>query len=317
MSSNQTITNCVFMVRPLHFCMNEQTAVTNHFQRQDDRYSDYSQLLAHVQGEFDGYVQTLREAGVDVIVIEDRPDVVTPDSIFPNNWIVSDRNGTVSLFPMCAFNRRLERRDDVIEELRSKGYKVNEIVDFSKTEKDGRFLEGTGSMILDRQYHRAYCALSPRSDKDLLEEFCRRFQYKPVAFHAYQTVPSSGKRAEIYHTNVMLTVAEEFAVVCLACIDSPEERKTVTEELTASGKEIIEISEEQVASFAGNMLQVSRKDGQRYLVMSQTAHLCLTSAQVSAINKYCSILTVDIAMIEKLGGGSARCMLAEVFLPTV
>ncbi len=312
---HRQITDCVFMVRPLHFCMNEQTAITNHFQQHEESCSQ-SDILTRVQGEFDGYVHSLRDVGVNVIVIEDRPDVITPDSIFPNNWIVTDQTGNVSLFPMCAPNRRLERRFDIIDRLKDNGYRISDIIDFTKSEESNekRYLEGTGSMILDRQHHRAYCALSPRSDEELFREFCTRFGYDSVVFTAYQTL-KTGNRAAIYHTNVMLTIAESFAVICLDCIDDVNERNQVVEALVTSGKEIIEISEDQVASFAGNMLQLCNDRGERFLVMSQTAHHNLNNTQLLQITKHCKILSIDIAMIEKLGGGSARCMLAEVFLP--
>jgi hypothetical protein len=315
---NDQITDSVFMVRPFHFCMNEQTAVTNHFQQQDDSFqNDSSRLLQHVHAEFDRYVASLRDIGVNVIVVEDRPDVVTPDSIFPNNWIVSDVDGNISLFPMCAPNRRLERRSDVLDKFRDAGFKVNNIIDLSQSEEEGCYLEGTGSMILDRQNCIAYCALSPRSDEALFRQFCEKFQYRPVVFKAYQTISGSATRAAIYHTNVMLTVAEAFAVICLDCIDDQVERTSVIDALSSSGKELVIISEDQVASFAGNMLQLRGGQGERFLVMSQTAYNSLKESQIKQITSHCKIITVDIAMIEKLGGGSARCMLGEVFLPRI
>lgn len=315
MNEQKQVTDCLVMVRPLHFCMNEQTAITNHFQQADKSLAQ-SQLLTQVQHEFDHYVRTLQDHHIDVIILEDRNDVITPDSIFPNNWIVTDVEGNVSLFPMCAPNRRVERRNDIFDILRNHGYVIDNIIDWSiSTEEVGIFLEGTGSMLLDRVHRKAYCALSPRSDETLFHQFCKRFHYQPITFHANQTIASTDKRAAIYHTNVMLTLAETFAVICLDCIDDVTERALVQDTMIASGKEIIAISEAQVACFAGNMLQVSNQREERYLVMSRTAFNCLSEAQRVQINKHCPIITVDIPTIEKLGGGSVRCMLAEIFLP--
>jgi hypothetical protein len=218
---------------------------------------------------------------------------------------------------MCAPNRRLERRLDVIDRFRAAGFRVNSVIELAFSEGSSKFLEGTGSMILDRMNRIAYCALSPRSDRDLLLGFCERLKWKAVAIRALQTIPHSGERAEIYHTNVMFTLAESFAVVCLDCIDDKKERNDVVEVLISSGKEIIEISEEQVACFAGNMLQVCNESKERFLVMSKSAYDCLHDSQRDQIRKHCKIISVDISIIEKLGGGSARCMLAEVFLPSI
>ena len=248
----QQITNTLLMIRPVAFRMNEQTAVNNYYQQAvgDDPKEVQNKALK----EFDDFVIKLRKAGVEVIVVNDTPVPNTPDSIFPNNWISFHENGTVGLYPMFAENRRLERREDVLDMLEEQGFVIEEVVDYTSAEDEDVFLEGTGSLLLDRENQIAYCALSPRADEDLFIEFCEDFEYTPVIFHAYQTVQN--KRALIYHTNVMMALAEKFAVICLDSIDDKTEKKNVIAHLRKTGKEIIEITEEQVNQFAGNMLQV-------------------------------------------------------------
>lgn len=306
------ITNTILMIRPLHFCKNAETAENNYFQKDEDKKSK-NEILVDAQREFDLFVEKLRSKGVNVIVVEDRNEVITPDSTFPNNWISFHSNGNVALYPMYAKNRRLERREDILEILEDQGFGIEMIIDLTDAEKENKFLEGTGSMVLDRENGVAYCALSERSDLELLEEFCDIFGYKAVSFSAYQTVGNT--RLPIYHTNVLLTIGESFAILCADCIDSESEREKVTRSLTRNEKEIILISEEQLANFAGNMLQVQTKDDNRILVMSQTAFNSLSNEQIRQIEKHTEILTVEIPTIEKLGGGSARCMMAEIFLP--
>lgn len=306
------ITNTILMIRPLHFCKNAETAENNYFQK-DEANKSQDEILAAAQQEFDHFTDKLRSAGVNVIVVEDRKDIVTPDSIFPNNWISFHSNGNVALYPMYAKNRRLERREDVLEILEDQGFQIEMVIDLTDAEKENKFLEGTGSMVLDRENGIAYCALSVRSDLELLEEFCDIFGYKAVSFAANQTVGDS--RLPIYHTNVVLTIGESFAVLCADCIDDESEREKVIRSLTRNEKEVILISEEQLANFAGNMLQVQTNDDDRILVMSQTAYDSLTNEQISQLKKHTDLLVVNIPTIEKLGGGSARCMLAEVFLP--
>lgn len=306
------ITNTILMIRPLHFCMNEETAVNNYFQQQADGLDPRS-ILQMAQREFDGFVQALRENGVKVIVIEDRSDVRTPDSIFPNNWISFHANGDVAIYPMFAENRRLERREDVLELLEDQNFKIDRVIDLTDAEKENVFLEGTGSLLLDRENSVAYCALSERSDEELFFEFCEIFGYKPVTFSAFQSV--NGERKPIYHTNVVLTIGESFAVLCADCIDDEQERQRVIKSLKRNEKEVIPISEDQLARFAGNMLQVIGSNEERYLVLSKTAHDSLTSVQIDTLKKHTKLLVVEIPSIERLGGGSARCMMAEVFLP--
>lgn len=307
----QQTTNTILMIRPVQFRMNEQTAVNNYYQENLDlSATDVNEKAAQ---EFDDFVTKLQEAGVNVIVVNDDPNKDTPDSIFPNNWVSFHANGDVALYPMFAPNRRKERRMDVLEHVEEQGFEIKNIVDYTSAEADDVFLEGTGSLILDRENQKAYCALSPRADEDLFIEFCEDFEYTPVVFTAYQTVED--KRLPIYHTNVMMGVAKTFAIVCLDCIDDTKERSQVRQHLEADGKEIITITEAQVNQFAGNVLQVQGKNNEQYLVLSKAAYNSLTEAQVTRIEKHCSILYSDLNTIETLGGGSARCMMAEVFLP--
>ncbi|WP_274473748.1 citrulline utilization hydrolase CtlX [Mangrovimonas aestuarii] len=304
--------NTILMVRPVNFRMNEQTAVNNHYQKVLDNLLPET-VNVKAQQEFDAYVEKLESVGVNVVVIDDTKGTDTPDSIFPNNWISFHDSGTVALYPMFAENRRLERRGDVFDILEEKGFRIDDVVDYTSAEEEEVFLEGTGSLLLDRVNRKAYCALSPRSDEDLFIEFCEDFEYTPVTFHANQTV--NGERKAIYHTNVMMCLAETFAVICLDSIDNKKERKSVIDYLKQDEKEIIAITEDQVNSFAGNMLQVRGENDKRYLVMSQVAYDSLTQDQINTINKHCDILSSSLDTIEKCGGGSARCMIAEVFLP--
>ena len=305
-------TNSILMIRPVNFRMNEQTAVNNYYQKvlKDLLPATVNQKA---QQEFDAFVEKLRGFGVEVVVVLDTKELDTPDSIFPNNWVSFHADATVALYPMFAENRRLERREDVLEELEKNGFLIENIVDYTSAEDEQVYLEGTGSMILDRENKKAYCALSPRADEDLFIEFCEDFEYTPVVFTSYQTVDN--KREAIYHTNVMMCVAETFAVVCLSTIDDKSERKNLLKSLKEDKKQVIDITEEQVTSFAGNMLQVKGANDELFLVMSQAAHDCLTQSQISQINRHCKIISSSLATIEACGGGSARCMMAEVFLP--
>ena len=307
----EQITNTVLMVRPAGFRMNEETAVNNFFQ-EDIQLAD-EEVNKKAQEEFDGFVEKLRSVGVNVVVVNDKKELNTPDSIFPNNWVSFHEDGTVAVYPMFAENRRKERRMEFFEALEQQGFNIKEVVDYTTAEDEEVFLEGTGSLILDRVHKKAYCALSPRADEELLIEFCEDFEYTPVIFVANQDV--DGKRMPIYHTNVMMCVAEDFAIICLDSIDDAKERKNVVRHLKEDGKEIIEISEVQLQEFAGNMLQIRGEDNKKYLVMSESAKESLTVGQVNRIEKHCEILTASIKTIETCGGGSARCMMAEVFLP--
>ncbi|NNL83320.1 MAG: amidinotransferase [Winogradskyella sp.] len=307
----QQTTNTILMVRPVKFRMNEQTAVNNYFQEDIDLKT--SEINLKAQEEFDAFVDKLRAAGITVIVENDDELADTPDSIFPNNWVSFHENGDVVIYPMFAENRRKERRDEIFMRLEDERYSIKHIIDYTSAEDEGFFLEGTGSLALDRVNRKAYCALSPRADEELVIEFCEDMEYTPVIFTANQTV--DGERLPIYHTNVMMCLAENFAVICLDSIDDSKERKAVAKSLKDDGKEIIAITEEQMHSFAGNMLQLKGKNDQLYLVMSEAAHLSLRTDQINAIEKHCPILSSSLETIETCGGGSARCMMAEVFLP--
>ena len=304
-------TNTILMIRPVSFRMNEETAVNNYFQEDLDLKN--TEINAKAQAEFDAFVEKLRAVGVNVIVENDDKLMDTPDSIFPNNWVSFHENGDIALYPMFAENRRRERREEVFMRLEKEGFLIENIVDYTSAEDDGIFLEGTGSLLLDRKNGKAYCALSPRADEELFIEFCEDFDYFPVVFTANQTV--DGKRLAIYHTNVMMCLAENFAVICADSIDDKKERKNVLQHLKDDGKEIITITEAQMHQFAGNMLQVRGNDDKRYLVMSKAAYDSLTKTQIAQIEKHCEILSSSLETIESCGGGSARCMMAEVFLP--
>jgi len=290
--------------------MNEQTAVNNFFQEDIDLKN--AEINKKAQAEFDAFVQKLRAVGVNVIVENDDLRMDTPDSIFPNNWISFHENGDIALYPMFAENRRRERREEVLIRLENEGFIINNVIDYTPAEDEGLFLEGTGSLLLDRVNRKAYCALSARADEELVIEFCEDFEYFPVIFTANQTV--DGKRLPIYHTNVMMCLGEQFSVICLDTIDDAVEKKNVVQHLKKNGKEIIRITEAQMHHFAGNMLQVQGRD-RKYLVMSTAAHNSLNKEQIAAIEKHCEILSGELTTIETCGGGSARCMMAEVFLP--
>ena len=299
------------MIRPVAFRMNEQTAVNNYFQ--EDLDVKNQTINDRAQKEFDDFVEVLRQKGVNVIVVDDKKENDTPDSIFPNNWVSFHNTGTVVVYPMFAENRRKERREDIFDILENEGFLISDIVDYTAAEKEGVFLEGTGSILKDRVNQKAYCALSERAHEDLFIEFCEDFDCFPVIFTANQSV--NGERMPIYHTNVMMAMAETFAVICLDTIDDKKERKNVVEHLKKDGKEIIAITENQMHHFAGNMLQVIGANEQRFMVMSSAAYKSLKPEQVKAIKKHCEIIHSSLETIETCGGGSARCMMAEVFLP--
>lgn len=304
------ITNTVLMIRPVRFRMNEQTAVNNYFQEKID--TENQQINHQAQQEFDTFVQKLRLVGVKVIVVDDIYEQNTPDSVFPNNWISFHQNGNVALYPMFAENRRRERREDILDKIEAEGFLIENVYDYTSAEEENIFLEGTGVMILDRVNRKAYCALSPRADEDLFIEFCEDFEYTPIIFHAYQQV--GDKQALIYHTNVMMAVGDTFAVICADSITDKKERKNVLAHLKDDKKDIIYITTQQMEHFAGNMLQV-QGDNSTYLVMSDAAYQSLTPAQINQLEQHTKILHTNLTTIETCGGGSARCMLAEVFLP--
>ena len=308
----QQTTNTILMIRPVNFRMNEQTAINNYYQKDLENVLPQT-VNAKAQKEFDSYVEKLRAIGVNVIVVNDTEDTDTPDSIFPNNWVSFHENGNVGVYPMFAENRRLERREDILETLEEKGFVINNVIDYTSAEEEEIFLEGTGSVVLDRANRKAYCALSPRADEELFIEFCEDFEFFPIVFSANQTV--DGKRKAIYHTNVMMCIGETFAVICLSSVDDKKERKNILKHLKDDGKTIIDITEAQVNNFAGNMLQVKGANNEPYLIMSQAAFDCLTKQQINTLEQHTKIVSSSLSTIELCGGGSARCMMAEVFLP--
>ncbi|MCB9288323.1 MAG: amidinotransferase [Lewinellaceae bacterium] len=296
------------MVRPAHFGYNQETAVSNAFQTMDESLRPEEARRQAVL-EFDTFVEKLRSAGVDVIVLEDTDTPVKPDAVFPNNWITFHEDGTVATYPMNAPARRLERREDVLETL-GKRFLISQHLRFEHFEEMDMYLEGTGSLILDRPNRIAYACLSPRTDEHLLDDFCDKMGYEKLAFIAVD-----GNGQEVYHTNVMMALGDAFVVVCLESVRAKGERERLLNKFAATKKEIIEISLDQMMAFAGNMLQVRSRDGKPLLVMSEQAYKSLRPEQVQQIEKHASILHTPLYVIEKYGGGSARCMMAEVFLP--
>ena len=308
-------TSTLLMISPVGFRMNEQTAVNNYYQKVLDGLSPEKVNEAAIQ-EFDRFVSVLESKGISVISIQDTANPDTPDSIFPNNWVSFHHDGRVALYPMFAENRRLERREDIFDDLKNHyGFEINEIIDFTEFEDHNKYLEGTGSMILDRYNRIAYAAISERTDRRAFELFCEVFDYVGVVFEAFQSV--GDERKLIYHTNVMMCIANHFAIVCLDAIDDAEEREMVSQTIRDSGKEIISISEEQTQRFAGNMLEVANSEGKSYLVMSTSAFEALNTEQKERIEKHSEIIHSSLDTIEACGGGLARCMMAEVFLPKI
>ena len=302
-------TSRILMIRPVNFGFNTETAESNAFQ--DIKLAAQTKDIAQedARREFDEMTRQLQAMGVDIMLYDDTETPYTPDSIFPNNWVSFHASGTVVLYPMQAENRRLERRHEIIDDLATR-FHVSKIVDLTYFEQEGKYLEGTGSLVLDRMHRVAFACLSPRTHPDVLAEFSQQTGYRTVSFHA----ADAGGKA-IYHTNVLMCIADTFAVVCLSAISDPDERLMVRQELEGLGKRIIDISPEQMASFAGNMLMVKTRKGQKLLVMSTRAYKSLTAKQIDLLDDYATPLHFDLSMIEGNGGGSARCMMAEVHLP--
>jgi hypothetical protein len=300
-------TNHIFLIKPASFNYNHQTAQSNAFQNKMQIQSSEVNLKAIE--EFNGLAAKLKSRGVDVTIFDDTAEPIKPDAVFPNNWISLHTDGTVILYPMCAPNRRLERRADIIELLKKK-FKVTSIIDFSGHEKENRFLEGTGSIVFDHQNKIAYACLSARTDKGLLIELCKKINYRPVYFYSHDQEGN-----EIYHTNVMMCVGDQFVVICLESISNPDERKSVMESFKRTNHEIIDISLDQMNHFAGNMLMLKTGENNSILAMSLSAFDSLANDQRKLIEKYCEPLPLSISTIETIGGGSVRCMIAEIFLP--
>ncbi|MFT5640810.1 MAG: hypothetical protein ACI9A7_000908 [Cyclobacteriaceae bacterium] len=307
---SKQITDTILMVRPVGFELNEQTAVNNYFQTKLPGLSS-TQIQAKALNEFDTFVDLLRAEGMTVMVIDDTPVPSTPDSIFPNNWNSSHENGQLFLFPMYAENRRLERRSEIITQLKGQ-FKVSELIDLSYFENANKYLEGTGSMILDRQNKLIYAAVSERTHPEVTQAFANKIGYQAILFRANQTF--NGERKPIYHTNVMMCIGEKFALYCADSIDDIEEKKLVFDSCQNTSKEVVLISESQKDQFAGNMLQLMNQSGERLIVMSQNAFNSLNKEQRETLSNHGKLIYSDINTIEMLGGGSARCMIDEIFL---
>ena len=300
------------MIRPHSFRKNEETATNNLYQKNIEGVSA-STVIEQAQAEFDRLATALGNAGVNVFVFEEQLPHETPDALFPNNWISTHETGTVCLYPMFAPNRREERREDVIVQLEHEaGFSIENIVDFTEFELHNRFLEGTGSMVLDRINRKAYAATSSRTDETALLHFCQELDYEPVAFSAMQS--AEDKRHPIYHTNVMMSIGSGFCAICLESIDDDEERQAVSDELISDGHEIIALSESQIERFAGNMLELQGSNGP-VIAMSSSAFHALDAEQIERLKKHGQIIHSVLETIETCGGGSARCMIAEIHLP--
>jgi len=298
------------MVRPATFRKNEETAGNNHYQKDADVEDVHQQAL----DEFDGMVEDLRARGVDVLVVEDDPSTDTPDALFPNNWVSFHADGRVGLYPMFAPNRRLERREDILHDLvHTHGFDLDEVVDFTEFEAHEAYLEGTGSMVLDRIHGKAYAALSPRTDRNAFEQWCESMDVEGVVFEAMQSVGEN--RLPIYHTNVMMAIGTGWAAVCLDCVDHADDRALLRESLEADGLTIVPLSEAQINRFAGNMLEVQTRTGDKLIVMSQNAYDVLSEDQRATLGQFGTLVHNNLDTIETCGGGSARCMMAEIHLP--
>ena len=303
------LASTVLMVRPVAFRSNPLAAESNTFMNPQTVSADEEQQRA--ASEFDGLVEALGDAGARVIVIDDTPEPHTPDAIFPNNWMSTHASGQFVIYPMQVPNRRGERRLDIVDTLASDyGYRISDVIDLSSHEAEEQYLEGTGSLVLDRTNHIAYACLSPRTDLEALGDFAQRLDYEVVAFEA---VDQQGEA--IYHTNVMMNVGNDFAVICDESIHREDQRAAVLESLQQTGHDIISISYEQMTSMAGNMLQIESVDGDPLIAMSQRAHNALTDEQVQTIEAHARIVSAPIDHIEDSAGGSVRCMLAEIHLP--
>ncbi len=298
-------TSHILMIKPVSFGFNAETAVNNAFQVNTAE----SGVQQNALKEFEDFVELLRSNGVDVTVVEDTPLPHTPDSIFPNNWISFHHDGTLLLYPMYAVNRRTERKAHVLDRIQQK-FEVKNKLDLTGFENENIFLEGTGSMVLDRDNRIAYACLSPRTNVKVLEEFCRQMNYRPVVFNA-----TDGNGQPIYHTNVMMCVADQYVVMCMESVSDPGEQRMIREIIGESNKVIIPITLHQMQHFAGNMLQVKNNKGEKLLVMSTQAYEALTIEQLQELNRYNRIVHSPLNTIETNGGGSARCMMAEVHLP--
>ena len=303
-------TSNILMIKPLGFGFNKETSSNNYFQSTDLNYSK-SKIIEKANFEFDSFVKVLREKRVEVMVYNNEEN---PDAVFPNNWFSTHKDGSVFLYPMFAENRRSERKIEIFDSLvNDYSFKINKIENLSFHESDQIFLEGTGSMVLDRVNHIVYASISERTSLKLLSSFCKKINYKLIHFKSYHKVLD--KTPLIYHTNVMMSIATSFCIICLEAITDLYEKEIVVESLKKTGKSIIEISLNQINQFAGNMLEVKDVNNNKYLVMSSSAFNTLSKSQINKITEFTKIIHSPLDTIEKYGGGSARCMMAEIFLP--
>ncbi|EIM78305.1 hypothetical protein A3SI_04122 [Nitritalea halalkaliphila LW7] len=307
------LTDTVLMIRPAHFGFNPQTAADNKYQQPDPRAAETIAELA--RAEFDAFVQQLEAVGVQVVQVADTPSPVKTDAVFPNNWFSTHTDGRVILYPMLAPTRRLERRLDCIESLIQAGFRVEEVIDLSFFEESGQFLEGTGSIVMDRAAHRIYACRSERTHEVPLRYLSELLGAPYTLFQAEQEL--EGQRYPIYHTNVMMHIGKNLAVVALDTLPSKAEQHLLLQQLQEAGKAILPIKPKQVQAFAGNMLELASRSGDTYTVLSRTAYESLKPSQVRQLEKQSGLLIPEIPTIERLGGGSVRCMLAEIFLPRV
>ena len=307
--NNQYLTDAVLMVEPVSFTFNKETAINNFYQSKEQSIPS-KQIQQHALMEFFALKKLLESNGIQVISIKDTVKPITPDAIFPNNWISFHSNKKAILYPMFAINRRKERRMDVFNILKTNAFDYTNVIDYTSFEKEHIFLEGTGAMMLDRKNKIAYCSLSKRADKELFTQFCLENDFEPVAFNSYQSI--NNKREPIYHTNVMMSVGNQYVMICLDAIDDVSQREMVKNKMLSSDKEIIYLTENQIANFAGNTLQL-KGEKSTIIVISEQAKNSLTEKQIHQIEKYGKIVSVAIPTIEKFGGGSVRCMLAELF----
>lgn len=307
---NKQTTDQLLMIRPSCFYTNEQTATNNYFQQQTQE--NQGATTSKAQQEFDGFVSELRSHGVVVYVWQDAIEPNTPDALFPNNWISFHNPKIIVTYPMYAVNRQMEVSKAPIEFLESEGFLFSNQIDFTSFISSNLYLEGTGSMVLDRVNQIAYCARSERTNPILIDMFCQKMGYRAVVFSSFQSV--NGQRQPIYHTNVMMSVGLDFAVVCLDSIDETQERNTLIHSLETTGKTIMELTEEQIHQFAGNVLELQSNKGNRLLAMSTSAFDALTDSQKAALSSKLKMVHSPLPTIERLGGGSARCMMAELFM---
>jgi hypothetical protein len=303
----EQITSNVLMIRPVNFNFNEETADSNKFQTKGNE----DNINFSAQVAFDQFVEQLQLRGINVMVIEDTPEPFTPDSIFPNNWISMHHSGKVVLYPMEAQNRRSERRKDILDKIKQK-YDLNVVLDFTHYEEENKFLEGTGSLVLDRIHRVAFACISSRTNPEVLAAWKKQMNYELVTFNAFDQ-----NQHPIYHTNVVMCMGDTFCVICLESISDLDERLLIKQKIESLGKEVIEISLTQMNEFAGNMLLVKNKNEKKFLVMSDRAYNSLNKNQVEVLEDYAEIIHPDLGVIETYGGGSARCMIAEIHLPEI